>query len=100
MRRVFNNIIVKGFQQDPARVEDHAHIEDRKAYLEKLFAPFGKITSLFVTKVNSKKPNSVPKLMAFICYNSPDTAAKAVEEMTKEENSTVDGCKLYVAEAL
>jgi len=97
MRKVFNNIIVKGFQQDEAKIEDPAYLDDRKAYLTKIFEKFGKLQSVFVQKVNSTKPDVPNRLLAFVCYENPDTAAKAVEELHEKE---IDGQKLYVSEAL
>lgn len=97
MRKVFNNIIVKGFQQEEAKIDDPAYIEDRKAYVAGIFEKFGKLQSVFVQRVNSNKPDTPPRLLAFVCFENPDTAAKAVEELHKKE---VDGCELYVSEAL
>jgi len=97
MRKAFNNIIVKGFQQDEAKVSDEAYIADRKAYVENLFAPFGKIKSVFVSKVNKKREEVPDKLFAFVCFENPETADKAVEVMNEKE---IDDNKLYVSEAL
>jgi polyadenylate-binding protein len=62
-----------------------------------LFENFGNLQSVFVQKVNSKKPGAPNRLLAFVCFTDPDTAAKAVEEMHEKE---IDGQKIYVAEAL
>ena len=94
MRRIFNNVIVKGFQQDEAKIDDPAYIEDRKTYLTKIFEPFGKLQSIFVQKANSRKLNAPKTLLAFVCFANPDTAAKAVLEMNEKE---FDEKKLYVA---
>ena len=53
--------------------------------------------SVFVQKVISKKLEVPNRLLAFVCFEDPDTAAKAVEEMNEKE---FDGQKIYVAEAL
>jgi polyadenylate-binding protein len=62
-----------------------------------MFEKFGEIESVFVKKVDSKKPEAPNRLLAFVCFKDPDTAAKAVEEMHEKE---FDGQKLYVSEAL
>ena len=33
MRKVFNNVIVKGFQQDETKIDNPDYLEDRKVYL-------------------------------------------------------------------
>jgi RNA recognition motif-containing protein len=52
---------------------------------------------VYVQKTSSKKSEATPKLLAFVCFKDPDTAAKAVEEMHLKE---IDGHRIYVAEAL
>jgi len=81
MRRIFNNVIVKGFQQDEAKVDDPDYLEGRKAYLTQMFKKFGRLDSVFLQKVNSNKPEIRNKLFAFVCYKNPDSAYKAVTEM-------------------
>lgn len=94
MRKVFNTVIVKGFQQDEAKIDSPDYIENRTDYLTKIFEKFGEILSVFVMKVNSTRNNAPKRLLAFVCFANPDTAAKAVLEMNEKE---FDEKKLYVA---
>jgi len=48
MRKVFNNIIIKGFQQDETKINSPDYLEDRKLYLTKIFEKFGELQSVFV----------------------------------------------------
>jgi len=97
MRKIFNNVIVKGFEQEEAKVSDETYVADRKKYIEKLFAPFSKDITVFVSKVTKKKEDVPDKLFAFVFFKNPETAEKAVNEMNEK---IVDGNKLYVCEAL
>jgi RNA recognition motif-containing protein len=97
MRRAFNTVIVKGFQQEPARVNDTDYLDNRKQYIENMFKAFGDLQSVFVTQTKNKNNEPDGKLLAFVTFANSETAEKATKEMHEKE---VDANKLYVVEAL
>lgn len=77
----FTNIYVKNFSTEWSQ-------ED----LEKLFTPYGKITSLYLAKDDQGNSRG----FAFINFENHQDAAKAVEELNNTEH---DGKTLYVGRA-
>lgn len=101
MRKVYNSIIVKNFKEAPIDTPEQKATQE--TYIRSLFEKFGGIQSVFVKNSEPKKMKEEQdpterRQIAFVCFENPETAAKAVEEMNTKEIE--DGKKLYVSEAL
>ena len=81
MKANFTNIYVKNI--------DLAYTEEE---FEKLFAPYGKITSIYLEKDQDGKS----KGFGFVNFEEHDAAVKAVEELNDKE---INGQKIYVGRA-
>ncbi|KAL6453680.1 PAB1 Polyadenylate-binding protein [Candida maltosa Xu316] len=81
MKANYTNIYAKNI--------DLAYTEEE---FEKLFAPFGKITSIYLEKDQDGKS----KGFGFVNYEEHDSAVKAVEELNDKE---INGQKIYVGRA-
>ena len=81
MKAKFTNIYVKNI--------DLAYTEEE---FEKLFAPYGKITSIYLEKDQDGKS----KGFGFVNFEEHDAAVKAVEELNDKE---INGQKIYVGRA-
>jgi polyadenylate-binding protein len=81
MKANYTNIYVKNI--------DLAYTEEE---FEKLFAPYGKITSIYLEKDQEGKS----KGFGFVNFEEHDSAVKAVEELNDKE---INGQKIYVGRA-
>jgi len=84
--RQFNNLYVKNFPKEDFEDKD----------LKALFEKYGSVKSAVVMKNKEGKPT-----FGFVCFDKSDEAAKAVEELSKDQDTEKpDSKKLYVRRAL